>query len=180
MNEEEIKIESIVKQYLKPVYNLSFRLVQSREMAEDITQEVFVKVWKNLDKYDPKQNFKTWLFAIARNTSIDWLRKKRSIAFSELEDRESLNDSGYNFSDQLVDPELLPEELFARSEIKEQLTEALNRISFEERTIILLHLQNDLSFAEISQIVNRPQNTVKSQYRRALIRLRRFLQVAPK
>lgn len=174
MTNKELQIESIIKAYLKPVYSFVRRLSGDANEAEDITQEVFLKVWKNLDRYDPQQDFKAWLFAIARNTTIDWLRKRRPVLFSSLDQTEE-ND---NFADNLVDQEPLPAELFERAELAQILTEALAQLSLDQRTVILLHLEQDLTFEVITQIVDRPLNTVKSQYRRGLIALRQIL--APK
>jgi RNA polymerase sigma-70 factor (ECF subfamily) len=128
----------------------------------------------NWDKYDENKNFKTWLFTIARNTTTDWLRKKKPILFSSLDPIEA----GEEFSDQLIDQEPLPEELFLRKELDKILEDSLSKINIDQRTVILLHLEQDLTFEEISQIVNKPTNTVKSQYHRGLLALRALL--APK
>jgi RNA polymerase sigma-70 factor (ECF subfamily) len=171
--EKELIIEDIVGDYLGLVYSFVFRLTGEKEEASDIAQEVFVKVWKNLDKYNPKQNLKTWILAIARNTAIDWLRKKRPIIFSKLkrEGDEGLQD----FGESIKDENFLQDEIFAQKESREKLDEVINLLSFTQREVFLLHLEDELSFEEISQLVGRPMNTVKSQYRRALITLRGFL-----
>lgn len=171
--EEELEIESIVRDYLGLVYSFVFRLTGEKEEASDITQEVFVKIWKNLDRYDPKQNLKTWILAITRNTTIDWLRKKRPIVFSKLnkDGGEEIQDFGENIKDE----SLLQDEILAQKESREKLNEVINLLSFNQREVFLLHLEDELSFEEISQLVGRPMNTVKSQYRRALINLRDYL-----
>ena len=76
-------LEKIISQYLKPVYRFVFGLVGEEAVAEDLTQDVFIKVWKKIKSYNSKYSFKTWLFAVARNTAIDYLRKKKEIAFSK-------------------------------------------------------------------------------------------------
>lgn len=177
---EELKIEKIVKEYLSMVYRFAYRLVGNDSDAGDIAQEVMVKVWKNLSKYDSSQDFKPWLFQIARNTSIDWLRRRRQIPFSHLDlvDEEG-NDRA--FSENLADLELLPDEVFAQTEIQEKFKQALETIPLAEREILVLHLEEGLTFAEISKIVKRPLNTVKSAYRRSLAKLRSQLgDFAPK
>ena len=78
---DENSLEILIGQYLKPIYSFIYRYVGNASEAEDITQEVFVRVWKNLKKFDQNKKFKTWIFGIAKNASIDWLRKKIS-AFS--------------------------------------------------------------------------------------------------
>ncbi len=161
--------ELIVNRYLKSIYNFAFRFCNSADEANDLTQEVFLKVWKNLKRFNPNQGFKTWLFAIARNTIIDWLRKNKSVAFSSLDTEEE------RFEDSLVDIDPLPDEVLSRKEIAHELEKALIKIPPHYKTIILLHDIEDLSFEEIAKIVGRPMNTVKSQYRRSLLMLRKYL-----
>lgn len=174
VEDPQLTIEAILKSYLKPVYGFVCRLSGNTNEAEDITQDVFLKVWKNLDRYDPKQDFKAWLFTIARRTTIDWLRKRQPVLFSSL----GQIDHEDNFADYLIDSEPLPMELFERAELTKILTDALDQLSLDQRTVILLHLEQDLTFDAIASIVDRPLNTVKSQYRRGLIALRQIL--APK
>ena len=180
MSDNGLTIEKIVADYLTVIYRFVYRLVGNEPDASDITQEVMVKVWKNLAKYDPAQNFKPWLFKIARNTAIDWLRHRRQIPFSEL-DRCDEEGNDRAFAETVKDLELLPDEVFAQKEIKEKFNQALNLIPINERMILALHLEEGLTFNEIAEIVGRPLNTVKSAYRRSLVKLRAQLtQIAPK
>lgn len=169
--------ETLVARYLKTVYVFIDRLVGHGTEAEDLTQDTFVKVWKNLDKYDPAQNFKTWVLSIARNTTYDWFRTKKTINFSDLNGGETES----NFADNISDSEPLPEQIFAQKELATLLSSALDKIPVDQRTILVLHLEDDLTFEAIAKIVVKPMNTVKSQYRRALLVLRQFLvENAPK
>ncbi|MFA6254313.1 MAG: sigma-70 family RNA polymerase sigma factor [Candidatus Paceibacterota bacterium] len=180
MTDNELTIEQVVDEYLKVIYRFAYRLVGNESDASDIAQEVMVKVWKNLDKYDPSQNFKPWLFKIARNTAIDWLRRRRQIPFSSL-DRVDEEGGEKAFADTVVDLELLPDEVFAQAEVQEKFKQALETIPLNERTIVTLHLEEDLTFNEIAEIVDRPLNTVKSAYRRSLVKLRsKLTAIAPK
>lgn len=166
---KELIIEDIVKDYLGLVYSFVFRLTGEREEASDITQEVFVKVWKNLKKYKSEYNLKNWILTIARNTAVDWLRKKRPLVFSKL-DQEG-EEGKKEFAENLEDPNLLQDEIFAQKDLKEKLGEIINTLPFNWREVLLLHLEEELTFEEISKLVGRPMNTVKSQYRRALMSL---------
>ncbi len=157
----------IVARHLKPIYNFVYRLSGQPEEAQDITQDVFIKIWKNLKKFDPTQSFKTWIFTIARNTTIDWLRKKRYFVFSDF-DKED-NDS---FESSLPDNTPLPDELFQRKESAAELEKILSTTPLQHRTIILLHHIDELTFEEIATILRKPMNTVKSQYRRAMTALK--------
>ncbi len=170
---KEFNIEQIVKDYTGLIYSFVFRLTGEKDEASDITQEVFVKIWKNLGKYNPDQSLKTWILAITRNTVIDWLRKKRPIIFSKLsqEGEEGKPDFGEN----LADNQLLPDEIFAQKELRQELDKFINSLPFAQQEVFLLHLEDDLTFEEIAKVIGRPMNTVKSQYRRALIFLHQKL-----
>jgi RNA polymerase sigma-70 factor (ECF subfamily) len=141
-------------------------------------------MWRNLKKFNPKKSyfakirneqgksFRTWIFSIAKNTSIDALRKKRSIPFSEFE-----NEDGKNiFIETLTDHGLLPDELYQRADMMNELNLAVAKLPSEYRLIEQLHCIEQLTFKEISQILNKPLNTLKSQHRRALIRLKKIFQ----
>ena len=167
----DLTIEQIVADYLAVIYRFVFWLVGNEADATDVTQEVMVKVWKNLGKYDLQKDLKPWLFKIARNTAIDWLRKRRAIVFSRL-NRSDEEGRDLSFADTLADLELLPDEVFAQAEIKAKFDQALATLPVNEQTIVAMHLEEDLTFVEIAEIVDRPLNTVKSTYRRALIKLR--------
>lgn len=159
----------LIERNLKLVYRYAFRITRDVEDAKDITQETFVKVWRNIGKFDLDKNFRTWLLGIAHNTAIDLLRKKRNFVFSDFD-----NDDG-NFSETIVDPAPLPPEIFERAEKKELLDDALGQISPTYREILTLYYEEDLTFAEIGTILSKPLNTVKSQYRRSLSALRKIL-----
>ena len=76
LNGDKDAFTEIVNRYLKLIYNFTYRLVGNEKVAEDISQEVFLKAWKNIKKFDLEKNFKTWIFSIAKNTAIDYLRKR--------------------------------------------------------------------------------------------------------
>lgn len=173
-------IEAIIKEYINPVYNFVFRLCGSAEEADDITQDVFIKVWKNLKKFNPEKNFKTWIFTIARNTTFDWLRKRKNISFSQVDSLINSgieNDDKKEFKEGIVDIGPLPDEIFVNRELAKELENALSKIRPDFREIILLHYTEGLTFEEISKIVGKPLNTVKSQYRRALHQIRTFIRI---
>jgi len=81
---QEVAMTTLVNRYVSIVYNLIVRLVGDRREAEDLTQETFMKMWKALSRFDTDKTFKTWIFVIARNTAIDYLRKKKPVLFSRL------------------------------------------------------------------------------------------------
>lgn len=167
----ESSFANLVRKYLRPVYNFVYRYVGNAQEAEDVVQVTFVKVWKNIKKFDRKRSFKTWVFNIAKNTAIDFLRKKKTIPFSDFEDA-----SGQNIlEDTLSDPAPLPSDLFAQKDLSQRLTVAMEKLSPKYRVILSLHYIDQLTFQEISETLDEPMNTVKSRYRRAAEMLRQYL-----
>lgn len=138
------QVEELVKKYLTPVYSFVFRLVRDKDVAEDITQDTFIKAWK---KIDDTQNVRAFLFTIARNLAYDYFRKNKDEYF---EDELEVPDTAP------LAPELLDNE------------EIIKNLSHKHLELILLHDVEDMTFEEIADIVDRPMNTVKSQYRRAV------------
>ena len=169
---DEVLITELVRRHLKSVYNFVWRMVGDEEAAEDITQETFIKVWKNLEKFQPNANFKTWLLAIARNTSIDWLRRRKELVFSAWADE---NGEENFFENNLVDDAPLAGEIFDRIKDAQTLEKLLSKILPLDRTILSLHYGEELTFDEIGEILGRPLNTVKGRHRRALVVLRKLL-----
>lgn len=169
-------LDLLVDRYMSIIYRFIYRQMGNADDANDITQDVFVKAWKNLKKYNPNQNFKTWIMTIARNSSIDYLRKRKSINFSKLN-----NDfSDEEFEDTLVDSEPLPDEVYERGEAKGVVEELMKVLTETQRSAINLRINEDLSFEEIAEVLGRPLNTVKSDFRRGLIAMRKSLESDPK
>jgi RNA polymerase sigma-70 factor, ECF subfamily len=139
--------------------------------AEDAVQETFVKVWRNLKKFDSRKKFKTWLLTIAKNTCLDALRKKRPIVFSDFE-----NDDGENsFIEGLSDDAPLPSEITDAALSAEKIRAALLALSPKNRVVMEMHYYDEMTLQEIADIMNESVNTVKSRYRRALSTLKNEL-----
>ena len=168
---DERALQILIKNNLDSVYNFVRRMVKTEHDAEDIVQETFVKVWKKAGTYKRGSRFSPWLLSIARNTALDFLKKKKEFVFSQFE-----NDDGGNFlENSLADIEPLPDEVFSRANLAEQMEKTLAQIATDQREVIVLRHNSNMTFEEIGQVVGRPLNTVKSQYRRGLQVLRRIL-----
>jgi RNA polymerase sigma-70 factor (ECF subfamily) len=167
---DERAFGQLLSKYLTPVYNFIVGLTRDRIVAEDLAQETFIKAWKNLARFDQKRNFKTWLFAIAKNTTYDFFKKKKSIPFSFFEDAE-----GQSTLDMIDDEEISPEELLEKEEKKEIIEAAMQTLSEQYRTLLLLAYQEDFSLTEISEILGVPYNTIKSRHQRAIKLLKQAL-----
>ena len=167
----EQSLELLIKQYLRPIYSFVFRYVGNGQEAEDITQEVFVRVWRNLKKFDQNKSFKTWIFSIAKNASLDFLKKKKAIPFSEFDTEEG----GNRITDTLVDPSPLPLELLEKAGMANMLNEAIEKLSPQYRMVLFLRYNDHFNFREIAESMGEPLHTVKSRHRRALIKLKELL-----
>jgi RNA polymerase sigma-70 factor, ECF subfamily len=166
---------SLVSRYSRDAYAFAFFMAKDASDAEDITQEAFVKVWKNLTKFKPGQKFKSWLMAIAHNTAIDYLRKRRHVVFSKFEDEEGVN----ILAETLTNEEPSASDLAALAESAEKTARAVQELPDIYRSVLALRYEGGMSFEEISELVKKPVNTVKSQHRRALIALRGILSKKP-
>jgi RNA polymerase sigma-70 factor (ECF subfamily) len=173
---DEKSLEILVKRYLKPVYGFVYRYVGAYKEAEDITQETFIRAWKNLKKFESQSNFKAWLFSIAKNASIDFLRKKKAIPFSAFSARGGSAFGGENdFTETLVDPAPLPDVLASHANLKQEVALAIEKLPFNYRAVLLLRYDDRMNFREIADILGEPLNTVKSRHWRALISLKKLL-----
>ena len=169
---DEKAFEELLSPYLQPVYSFVLSLTHDVLMTEDVMQETCIKVWKHLNRFDAKRSFKTWIFAIAKNTAFDALKKKRDLPFSVFfffEDEEIEEP----WSDRIVDEAPLPDELLARADAAKLLEQYLRVLPEGFQRILRLHYQDDFSLLEIAEILGEPYNTVKSRHGRALSGLRR-------
>jgi RNA polymerase sigma-70 factor (ECF subfamily) len=176
-NGEEEAFKLLIDRYSSPLYNFIARLA-NRNDARDIVQETFIKTWKNLKKFDPgKASFKTWIFTIAKNSTTDFLRKKRSVLFSDL-DKNNDKDTT-SFAENIPTEDLLPDKVLQKLEDSQFLNATLERLRPDYREVLVLHYQEEMTFEEIGKVLDKSLNTVKSQHRRAIIELREIISPSP-
>lgn len=175
LNGKNESLNILIKKYLKPIYNFVYSYVKNEQESEDITQDVFLKVWKNIRKFKRDKNFKTWIYKIAKNTSIDFLKKKKNVSFSEI-DQNNKNEEDISFIDTIEDNEALPDELYSKKELENNMENILNDIPIKYREIMELYYIEEFNFREISEILNEPLNTIKSRHRRGLTILRQKIE----
>jgi RNA polymerase sigma-70 factor, ECF subfamily len=148
---------SIVENYQKPVYNLCYRMLGNPFDAEDAAQEAFIRVLKNLKRYDPKRPFSTWLLAIAAHYCIDQLRKRRGKIVS-IEENPDIH---------LQDFTPIPEILAIMSEDNDRLRKILEKLNPIDRAAVILRYWNELSYEEIAQTLSLTVSAVKSRLHRS-------------
>jgi RNA polymerase sigma-70 factor (ECF subfamily) len=154
----------LTTRYFDAIYRYAYRLANDRAAAEDIVQETFIKVWKSMARFDKDMKVKPWLYRIAHNTAIDYLRKKNAISFSAMEREE-------RFEETVPDDSInIMEQTIAREE-RETLTRKIEGLADHYKEVLLLRAEQSLTFEEISTVLRKPLNTVKSLYRRALLLL---------
>lgn len=164
----ERALDELVRRYAAHIYNFIYQFVRSPQEAEDLTQDTFFKVWRNLDKFDVKRKFKVWLFQIARNTVFDFLRKKKAQVMTDMGDEES-------GEFEVPDEGPLPEDIFAKKEIELQARRIIDGLPPIYQTVLSLYYVNDMNFREIAEALGEPLDTVKARHRRAILRLKKEL-----
>jgi RNA polymerase sigma-70 factor (ECF subfamily) len=168
---DKTALEFLIARYLKAIYGFAYSLCGDKAIAEDITQEAFVKIWKNINKFDLKKKFKPWLFQITKNTAIDFSRKRKTIPFSKFE-----NELGENvLLETLRDSKPLALEAYYKKDQSLKLREAIQKLSLKYRQVVLMRLNEEFTFEEIARTLDESVNTVKSRYRRAILELKHFL-----
>lgn len=140
--------ETLLIKYEKPVYNAAYRMLHSPDDARDVTQIVFLKVFEHLDQFDPQRRFFSWVYRIALNESINWLKKSNRLEPIE---------------DNLADDSGGPEKAAGNEQLGEGMQAALMTISADYRQVVILKHVLGCSYHEISEILDIPEKTVKSR-----------------
>ena len=158
------RFTELVKRYEKRVINYVYRITHRYEDAHDLTQEIFVKVFLALDRYDPKYQFSTWLFRIAQNSAIDALRKK-SIAEVSLTRPPSVDENSKER--EFPDDGISPYRALKNKQLSTAIDTAVARLPPDYRELIQLRHYAELSYEEIASMKKLPLGTVKNKLFRA-------------
>ena len=157
--------EKLILQHEKIVYNLAFRMMYYSEDAKDISQEVFLKAYRNIGNFDERAAFSTWLYRITYNTCIDEMRRQKGKQSYSLED-ELENEDGV-MQRQVADSGDTPEEAILKKEQRAEILQVLDTLSEEHKMAIILRDVKGLSYEEIAEILQISLGTVKSRISRA-------------
>ena len=157
------RFSELVARYERRVINYVYRITHRYEDAHDLTQEIFVKVYLALDRYDPKFQFSTWLFRIAQNSAIDALRKK-SVSEVPLT-RPGDEDEGKER--EFADDGISPERALKNKQLSAAIETAVEKLPSDYRELIQLRHYAELSYEEIAAMKKLPLGTVKNKLFRA-------------
>lgn len=156
---------SLMERYKKPVYHMILKMVRNVDDAEDLTIEAFAKAFKNLHRFKKDYTFSTWLFRIATNNSIDFIRKKRLETTSL--DTSFQDESGENVSIDLPDKNLDPQEKAIKTQKKELVQMFVTKLPAKYQRLVRLRYFKELSYEEIARELDAPLGTIKAQLHRA-------------
>jgi len=172
----EAAYRELVRRYQRPVFSLTYRMVRDRELAEDLTQETFVKVLNAIDRYRPEYKFSSWIFKIANNAAIDHLRRRELDTLSLDGGPDAMTpDRVQATSLQLGDgAESQLDELEAR-ELGTQIERAIGALRPEYRACIIMRHVEGRAYDEIADVLDLPLGTVKTYIHRARAELRESL-----
>ena len=164
--------EILLSRHRKPVFNFILRFVGSRELAEDLLQETFLRVIKGAARYERRAKFTTWLYTIARNLCVDQSRRAKHRKALSLDAPMSKSSESGTLLDVVAGQGLPSDRAAVSQQLHQKIHQALGALSEEQREVFLMREFLDMPFKEIADVVGVPENTVKSRMRYALEKLR--------
>jgi RNA polymerase sigma-70 factor (ECF subfamily) len=170
--------EEIVQRYHRRIYNLCYRFSGSPDDAQDLTQEVFIKMYRTLSSYEAGRGaFMTWVTTMTRNLLVDHFRKgKQDRMTDSLDSAPSDHEDAMPLSDRIEDKGVPPDAGVQSRETREAVHRALQKLSPELREAVILRDLQDMDYREIASVLRVPEGTVKSRINRGRAELGRLLQ----
>ena len=154
--------EQLVNQYSEQLYWQVRRIVLSHEDANDVLQNVFLKAWSKLDTFHQESKISTWLYRIALNESLDFMRKKKTQMVSTDDDET------------IVGNMLMADEYFSGTEVEALLQEAIAQLPDVQRTVFNMRYFDDMKYSEISEILQTSEGSLKASYHIAVKKISEF------
>ncbi|MBV9610148.1 MAG: sigma-70 family RNA polymerase sigma factor [Acidobacteria bacterium] len=169
--------EQIVQQYNRRIYNICYRFAGSADDAEDLTQEVFIRMYKTLSSYDTSRGaFVTWVTTITRNLLVDHFRRSKMERMTDSLDAAPPGDEdALTLGEQIPDQGPAPEARVQSMEAKQAVHHALQKLSPELREAVILRDLQDMDYRDIAIVLKVPEGTVKSRINRGRTELARLL-----
>lgn len=164
----------LVLQYEKRAYNFAYRILKDAHLAEDATQEAFLRVYSKIDTFLGNSSFSTWFYTILNNICLDYLRKKSRQPDALSIQKASADDEEYEL--QIEDKSAGPHEVLQKKDAALLLEKAIEQLTYEHRSVIILRDIEGREYEDIARILNISLGTVKSRLSRARLSLRRILE----
>lgn len=165
----------LVERYQRKVYSICYGMLKNNDDSLDVSQEVFVKVFRYIEKFNHQSSFYTWLYRITVNMCIDHIRKNKKVRNVEYDDR--ISREGDVEGDEHILPSQLglnPDKVYGRKELREKMLEALETLSEKHRVILIMREVDGMSYEEMAEALNISKGTVMSR----LFHARRYFQDA--
>ncbi len=148
---DQLALRTLIGRHQVRLFRFLMRLIRDEAQAEELTNEVFMEVWRNAGRYEGRSQVGTWLLSIARNRAISRLRKRRELGWDE--------DAAAEIADEDDDPEVVAQ----KQDKAAALRRCLDGLSTEHREIVDLVYYQEMSVSEVAEIVGIPENTVKTR-----------------
>ncbi|NKE04930.1 RNA polymerase sigma factor SigX [Mesobacillus selenatarsenatis] len=161
--------DELYQKYHHDVFQFLFYMVKSRELAEDLVQEVYIRVLKAYDRFEGKSSEKTWLFSIAKNVAIDHFRKQKGW-------KQRLLESFDMSARQVRDDQPLPEEMALQSEEIQMMYKCLDQCTVDQRMVIIMRYIHELSISETAEALSWTESKVKTTQHRGLKTLKKLME----
>lgn len=162
----EDTFQRIYEKYHHDLFQFIFYMVKNREQAEDLVQEVYIRLLKSYDKFEGRSSEKTWLISIARHVAIDWFRKQKTVRQRILEkfdwDRQQIKDN-----------QALPDEVALQNEQVQWMYRSLDVCSIDQRSVLILRYLQEFSITETAQALGWTESKVKTTQHRAIKQLQK-------
>lgn len=165
--------EQLIEGYQKKVFNIAFRMLGNYDDAGELAQEVFIKVYKSMKNFKEESSFSTWIYRITTNVCLDELRKRKNK--KEVSIDEDIKYGDGEIKREIEDHGPTPETAAERNEVRKAVNDAIQSLSDEHKTMIVMRDIRGFSYEEIARMVSCPEGTVKSRISRARQALKEIL-----
>jgi RNA polymerase sigma-70 factor (ECF subfamily) len=169
---DQFAYKQLMKKYHDPIFNVVYRIVHDKQQVEDLTQETFVKAFASLKNFNEEYAFSTWLYKIATNSSIDYIRKKKLNTFS-IDKPIAMEESDYSF--ELPDTTYQPDKNIIQKQQSKLIENAIEKLPEKYKRVIILRHSEERDYAEIAKMLKLPIGTVKAHIFRARELLNKYL-----
>ncbi len=165
--------DTLVKRWEKSLLNYCHRMVNDIVLAEDLRQEVFLRIYRSAKTFRARAKFSTWMYRIATNLCLDTLAKQQRRKETPI--GAYLESESEGFNERFIDPSDLPDAAVLKKEIEDRVRSALARLPEDQRVVVTLRHYNGMKFREIAEILECPISTVKSRMVAGMERLSKML-----